>query len=79
MTDIKQKALVERLLDFDDNWHEATCKEAADRIEALEAENEHLKRQLSQIAWLAQRPYDPGEQLTGGEGCASEGQAGSEA
>ena len=42
-------------------------------------ENEWLKRQLNQIAWLAERPYDPDEQLTGGEGCASEGQAGSEA
>ena len=42
-------------------------------------ENEWLKRQLSQIAWLAQRPYDPDEQLTGGEDCASGGQAGSEA
>lgn len=43
------------------------------------AQIEHQQQQLNQIAWLAQRPYDPNEQLAGGEDCASEGQAGSEA
>lgn len=52
--------------------YEKGQREAAARIERLEAA-------LHQIAWLAQRPYDPHEQLTGGEDRASEGQAGSEA
>lgn len=56
-----------------------TCKEAANRIKDLQAQIEHQQRMLNTIAWLAQRPFDPNEQLTGGEGYASEGQAGSEA
>ena len=42
MTD-EAKALVERLLDFDDNWHEATCKEAANLIETQAREIERLR------------------------------------
>lgn len=48
-----------------------------DTIKDLQAQIEHQQRMLNQIAWLAQRPYDPNEQLT--DGYASEGQAGSEA
>ena len=43
--------LVERLLDFDDNWHEATCKEAADLIETQAREIERL-RKLTCATWF---------------------------
>ena len=44
------KALLARLLDFDDNWHEASCKEAADRIEAQAAEIARLREALADAA-----------------------------
>jgi hypothetical protein len=47
MTD-DDKALLARLLDFNDNWHEASCKEAADRIEAQAAEIERLRGLLAE-------------------------------
>lgn len=48
-----------------------------DAIKDLQAQIEHQQRTLNQIAWLAQRQYDPNEQLT--DGYTSESQAGSEA
>lgn len=91
MTDTEQKALGVRHAkitgkDMRDHWGpivERIADEISDPrddlIEAQAREIERLTGQLNQIAWLAQRPYDPHEQLTGGEGYASEGQAGSEA
>ena len=47
MTDHKE--LIERLKNTDHNWHESACYEAADRIEALTAENERLKNRCASL------------------------------
>jgi hypothetical protein len=53
MTEIERKALLARLLDFNDNWHEASCKEAADTIEAQAAEIARLREAMKwPLAWL---------------------------
>ena len=41
--------LVKRLREDDYNWHNGACLEAADRLEALEAENERLRGALSNL------------------------------
>lgn len=50
------------------------CKKAANRIKDLQGLVEHQQRMLNKIAWLAQLPFDPNEQLT--DGYTSESQAG---
>ena len=49
--------LVEQLLDFDDNWHEATCKEAADHIETQAAEITRLTEALRAAEERADERY----------------------